>query len=65
MRAEEVADRSRLSVAARYESLVGVSNTIGTHRDPQDLFSALFECFFSFPLDNQKEKRILLLVAKG
>src|SRR5467141_2312048 len=25
----------------RYESLVGVSNAIGTHRDPQDLFSAL------------------------
>src|SRR3981081_116172 len=41
MRAEEVADRSRLSVATRYESLVGVSNAIGTHRDPQDLFSAL------------------------
>jgi len=41
MRAEELADRARLSVAARYESLVGVSNAIGTHRDPQDLFSAL------------------------
>jgi formate hydrogenlyase transcriptional activator len=41
MLAEELADRSRLSVAARYESLVGVSNAIGTHRDPQDLFSAL------------------------
>jgi formate hydrogenlyase transcriptional activator len=25
----------------RYESLVGVSNAIGRHRDPQDLFSAL------------------------
>jgi len=41
MRAEELADRSRLSVAARYESLVGVSNAIGTHRDPQDLFGVL------------------------
>src|SRR5580765_2368991 len=41
MRAEGVADRSRLSVAARYESLVGVSNAIGAHRDPQDLFGAL------------------------
>jgi formate hydrogenlyase transcriptional activator len=41
MRAEEVADRSRLSVATRYESLVGVSNAIGTHRDPQLLFGAL------------------------
>jgi len=41
MRAEEVVDRSRLSVATRYESLVRVSNAIGTHRDPQDLFSAL------------------------
>src|SRR5712671_2665936 len=41
MRAEEVADGSRFSAATRYESLVGVSNAIGTHRDPQDLFSAL------------------------
>src|SRR6267378_2124603 len=41
MGAEEVTERSRLSVATRYESLVGVSNAIGTHRDPQDLFSAL------------------------
>src|SRR6266850_5591034 len=41
MGAEEVTERSRLSVAIRYESLVGVSNAIGTHRDPQDLFSAL------------------------
>jgi formate hydrogenlyase transcriptional activator len=41
MRAEEVADRSRLSVATRYESLVGVSNAVGTHRDPQLLFGAL------------------------
>jgi transcriptional regulator with GAF, ATPase, and Fis domain len=41
MQAEEVADGSRLSAATRYESLVGVSNAIGTHRDPKDLFSAL------------------------
>jgi len=26
---------------SRYESLVGVSNAIGTHRDPKYLFSAL------------------------
>src|SRR5258705_467823 len=41
MRTEEVTDGSRLSAATRYESLVGVSNAIGTHRDPQDLFGAL------------------------
>src|ERR1700737_3116565 len=41
MRTEEVADGSRLLAATRYESLVGVSNVIGTHRDPQDLFGAL------------------------
>src|ERR1700694_5068195 len=41
MRTEEVADGCRLSAAARFESLVAVSNQIGTHRDPQDLFSAL------------------------
>src|SRR5258705_4208531 len=41
MRAEEVADRPRFSVTTRYESLVGVSNVIGTHRDPKELFSAL------------------------
>jgi len=41
MRTQEVADESRLSAATRYESLVGVSNAIGTHRDPQDLFGAL------------------------
>jgi formate hydrogenlyase transcriptional activator len=41
MRTEEVADGSRLSAAARFESLVAVSNAIGTHRDPQDLFSSL------------------------
>ncbi len=41
MRTEEVTDGSRLSGAARYELLVGVSNAIGTHRDPQELFGAL------------------------
>src|SRR6266550_5277208 len=41
MRTEEVADGSRLSAATRFESLVRVSNAIGTHRDPQDLFGAL------------------------
>src|ERR1700722_5733889 len=41
MRTEEVAEGSRLSAATRYESLVGVSNAIGRHRDPKDLFSAL------------------------
>jgi formate hydrogenlyase transcriptional activator len=41
MRTEEVADESRLSAATRYESLVGVSNAIGRHRDPQELFGAL------------------------
>src|SRR6202035_2814342 len=41
MQTEEVADRSRLSAAARYESLVGVSSAIGRHRNPHDLFSAL------------------------
>src|ERR1700751_508882 len=41
MRAEEVADRPRFSVTTRYESLGGVSNVIGTHRDPKELFSAL------------------------
>jgi len=37
----EVADGSRLSAVARFESLVGVSNAIGMHRDPKDLFNAL------------------------
>src|SRR5271154_1605985 len=41
MQTEEVAEGSRLSASARYESLVGVSNAIGTHRNPQDLYSAL------------------------
>src|SRR5260221_5951452 len=41
MRTAAVADGSRLSVATRYESLVGVSNAIGTHRDPKELFGVL------------------------
>ncbi len=41
MRTAEVADESRFSVATRYELLVGVSNAIGMHRDPQELFGAL------------------------
>src|SRR6266852_8655301 len=41
MRTEEVTDGSRLSAAKRYESQVRVSNAIGTHRDPQELFGAL------------------------
>jgi formate hydrogenlyase transcriptional activator len=41
MRTEELTDGSRLSDATRYELLVGVSNVIGSHRDPQELFGAL------------------------
>jgi formate hydrogenlyase transcriptional activator len=41
MLTEEVAGASRLSTATRFELLVGVSNAIGTHRDPQELFGAL------------------------
>src|SRR5713226_2374508 len=41
MLTEKVADGSRRSAATRYELLVGLSNAIGTHRDPQELFSAL------------------------
>jgi formate hydrogenlyase transcriptional activator len=41
MGTEEVGDGSRLSAATRFEALVGVSNAIGRHRDPQELFSAL------------------------
>src|SRR3981189_2946642 len=41
MRTEEVTDGSRLSGAARYEFVVGVSSAIGTYRDPQLLFGAL------------------------
>jgi formate hydrogenlyase transcriptional activator len=41
MQTEEVTDGSRPSAATRFESLVGVSNAIGTHRDPKELFSVL------------------------
>src|ERR1700739_2315918 len=41
MRTEEVTDGSRFSAATRFETLVRVSNAIGTHRDPQELFGAL------------------------
>ncbi len=41
MRTEEITEASRLSGAARYELLVGVSSAIGTYRDPQELFGAL------------------------
>jgi len=41
MRTEEATDGSRLSAATRFETLVRVSNAIGTHRDPQELFGAL------------------------
>jgi len=37
----EVADGSRLSAVARFESLVGVSNAIGMHRDPRNYLRAL------------------------
>src|SRR5882724_7201187 len=40
MRTEEITEASRLSGAARYELLVGVSSAIGTYRDPQELFGA-------------------------
>jgi formate hydrogenlyase transcriptional activator len=41
MQTEEVADGSRLSAEVRFESLVRVSNAIGMHRDPKELFSVL------------------------
>jgi formate hydrogenlyase transcriptional activator len=41
MRTEEFTDGSRLSAATRFESLVRVSNAIGMHRDPEELFGAL------------------------
>src|ERR1700732_1152898 len=34
-------DSGILAAATRYELLVGVSNAIGTHRDPQELFGTL------------------------
>jgi formate hydrogenlyase transcriptional activator len=41
MRTEEGINGSRLSAATRFESLARVSNAIGMHRDPEDLFAAL------------------------
>jgi formate hydrogenlyase transcriptional activator len=41
MQTEEVAEGSRLSAAVRFELLVRVSNAIGMHRDPKELFSVL------------------------
>jgi hypothetical protein len=41
MPTKEVEGGARLPAGTRYESLVRASNAIGTHRDPQDLFSAL------------------------
>jgi formate hydrogenlyase transcriptional activator len=41
MRTEEFTDGTRVSAASRFESLVRVSNAIGTHRDPEKLFGAL------------------------
>src|SRR5258708_24545832 len=45
MRTGEVTDGLRLSAATRFKSLVGLSNAIGMHRDPQELLGALLrEC---------------------
>jgi formate hydrogenlyase transcriptional activator len=41
MRTEEFTDSTRISAATRFESLVRVSNAIGMHRDPEELFAAL------------------------
>jgi formate hydrogenlyase transcriptional activator len=41
MLTEEITGASRLSAASRFESLVRVSNAIGMHRDPKELFSVL------------------------
>ena len=41
MRTEEFTDSSPVSAATRFESLVRVSNAIGMHRDPEELFGAL------------------------
>jgi formate hydrogenlyase transcriptional activator len=41
MRTEEFTDGTQVSVASRFESLVRVSNAIGMHRDPEELFAAL------------------------
>jgi transcriptional regulator with GAF, ATPase, and Fis domain len=41
MRTEESTDSSPVSAATRFESLVRVSNAIGMHRDPEELFASL------------------------
>jgi len=41
MRTEEFTDGTRVSAASRFESLVRVSNAIGMHRDPEELFAVL------------------------
>ena len=41
MRTEEFTVSSPVSAATRFESLVRVSNAIGMHRDPEELFGAL------------------------
>src|ERR1700726_68345 len=41
METEEFTDGPRFSAATRFESLVRVSNAIGMHRDPEELFAAL------------------------
>jgi len=41
MRTGEITDGAQLSAVTRFELLVGVSNAIGTHRDPQELFGVL------------------------
>src|ERR1700692_4529130 len=41
MRTEEFTDGTRISATTRFESLVRVSNAIGMHRDPEELFAAL------------------------
>jgi formate hydrogenlyase transcriptional activator len=41
MLTKEITEASRLSAASRFESLVRVSNAIGMHRDPKELFSVL------------------------
>ena len=41
MQTEEFTDSARVSAASRFESLARVSNAIGMHRDPEELFAAL------------------------
>jgi formate hydrogenlyase transcriptional activator len=43
MRTEEFTDGTRVSAATRFESLVRVSNAIGMHRDPEELFASLVQ----------------------